>query len=452
MDKLLIKNATVINEGNRLNEDILIEGDLITSISKKIQIDSDTQVIDAHGLILIPGMIDDQVHFREPGLTHKGNILSESKAAIAGGVTSYIEMPNTSPNTTTVEEFNKKMSIASINSYSNFSFMFGGTNDNLDEIKKIDPTEVAGIKLFLGSSTGKMLIDNLNSIEKIFSSTLLPISAHCEDEQTIRNNSKKYKEIYGENVPMELHPLIRSEEACYKSSKYAVDLAKKTGARLNVFHISTRKELDLFNNKLPVEEKKLTAEVCAHHLWFTDKDYKKLGSKIKWNPAIKSQSDKDALWNAIKEDKIDIIASDHAPHTEIEKQKSYFNCPSGGPMVQHTILSLLEESPKHGVSIEKIVEKIAHNPSKIFKIKKRGFIKEGYYADIVLVDPNSPTLVSKKSLLYKCGWSPFEGVTFSSSIHTTILNGRVVYSNGVVNETPNGKKLLFDRRIHLQKN
>ena len=445
MDKLLIKNATVINEGNRLNEDILIEGDLITSISKKIQIDSDTQVIDAHGLILIPGMIDDQVHFREPGLTHKGNILSESKAAIAGGVTSYIEMPNTSPNTTTVEEFNKKMSIASINSYSNFSFMFGGTNDNLDEIKKIDPTEVAGIKLFLGSSTGKMLIDNLNSIEKIFSSTLLPISAHCEDEQTIRNNSKKYKEIYGENVPMELHPLIRSEEACYKSSKYAVDLAKKTGARLNVFHISTRKELDLFNNKLPVEEKKLTAEVCAHHLWFTDKDYKKLGSKIKWNPAIKSQSDKDALWNAIKEDKIDIIASDHAPHTEIEKQKSYFNCPSGGPMVQHTILSLLEESPKHGVSIEKIVEKIAHNPSKIFKIKKRGFIKEGYYADIVLVDPNSPTLVSKKSLLYKCGWSPFEGVTFSSSIHTTILNGRVVYSNGVVNETPNGKKLVFDR-------
>ena len=445
MGKLLIKNATIINEGSRLYEDILIDGDIITSISKKIQIDSDTQVIEAHGLILIPGMIDDQVHFREPGLTHKGNILSESKAAIAGGVTSYIEMPNTNPNTTTVEEFNKKISIASINSYSNFSFMFGGTNDNLDEIKKIDPTEVAGIKLFLGSSTGKMLIDNLNSIEKIFSSTSLPISAHCEDEQTIRNNTKKYKQIYGENVPMELHPEIRSEEACYKSSKYAVDLAKKTGARLNVFHISTKKELALFENKLPVEQKKITAEVCAHHLWFTDKDYKKLGSKIKWNPAIKSQSDKDALWNAIKEDKIDIIASDHAPHTEIEKENSYFNCPSGGPMVQHTILSLLEESPKHGVSIEKIVEKIAHNPSKIFKIKKRGFIKEGYYADIVLVDPSSPTLVSKKSLLYKCGWSPFEGVTFSSSIHSTILNGRVVYSNGVVNETPNGKKLVFDR-------
>lgn len=445
MEKLLIKNATIINEGNRIKEDILIEGEIISSISKKIKIDSVTKVIDADGLILIPGMIDDQVHFREPGLTHKGNISSESKAAIAGGVTSYIEMPNTIPNTTTIEDFNKKISIASTNSFSNFSFMFGGTNDNLDEIKKIDPTQVAGIKLFLGSSTGKMLIDDLNSIEKIFSSTSIPISAHCEDEQIIKNNSKKFKEIYGENVPMEYHPAIRSEEACYKSSKYATDLAKITGARLNVFHISTQKELDLFENKLPVEQKKLTAEVCAHHLWFTDKDYKKLGSKIKWNPAIKSQSDKDALWSAIKDDKIDIIASDHAPHTETEKENSYFNCPSGGPMVQHTILSLLEESPKHGVNIEKIVEKIAHNPSKVFNISKRGFVKEGYFADIVLIDPNSPTLVSKKSLLYKCGWSPFEGVTFSSSIHSTILNGRVVYSNGKVNETPYGKKLVFDR-------
>ena len=445
MGKLLIKNATIINEGNRLEGDILIEGEIISSISKNIHTDLDTEVIDADGLILIPGMIDDQVHFREPGLTHKGNISSESKAAIAGGVTSYIEMPNTSPNTTTVKEFNKKISIASSTSYSNFSFMFGGTNDNLDEIKKIDPTEVAGIKIFLGSSTGKMLIDNLNSIEKIFSSTSLPISAHCEDEKTIRGNSKKIKDIYGENVPMECHPRIRSVEACYKSSKYATDLAKETGARLNVFHISTQKELDLFDNKIPIEEKKITAEVCAHHLWFTDKDYKKLGSKIKWNPAIKSKSDKNALWNAIKEDRIDIIASDHAPHTKAEKENSYFNCPSGGPMVQHTILSLLDESPKHGVSIEKIVEKIAHNPSKVFNIEKRGFIKEGYYADIVLIDLNSPTLVSKKSLIYKCGWSPFEGITFSSSIHTTILNGKVVYSDGKVNETPHGKKLVFDR-------
>jgi dihydroorotase len=445
MSKLLIKNPTIINEGKRFRKNLLIDGEKIISISSNIKTDVNTEIINAEGLILIPGMIDDQVHFREPGLTHKGNIFSESKAAVAGGVTSYIEMPNTNPNTTSVEEFNKKITIASNDSFSNFSFMFGGTNDNIDEIKKLNPSEVAGIKLFLGSSTGKMLIDNVSSIEKIFLSTSLPISVHCEDEQIIRNNSKKYKEIYGEDIPIEYHPEIRSVDACYKSSKYATDLAKKTGAKLNVFHISTQKELDLFENKLPVEQKKITAEVCAHHLWFTDKDYKKLGSKIKWNPAIKSQIDKNSLWNAVKEDKIDIIASDHAPHTEIEKQNSYFDCPSGGPMVQHTIISLLEECPKHGVSIEKIVEKIAHNPSKVFNIKKRGFIKEGYYADIVLIDPNSPTLVTKKSLLYKCGWSPFEGITFSSSIHTTILNGRVVFSNGKVNKTPNGKKLIFDR-------
>ena len=445
MARLLIKNGEVINEGNRFVTDILIKDEIISLISNNINIDSETEVIDADGLILIPGMIDDQVHFREPGLTHKGNISSESKAAIAGGVTSYIEMPNTIPNTTTIEEFNKKIKIATNNSYSNFSFMFGGTNDNIDEIKKIDPTEVAGIKLFLGSSTGKMLIDNLNSIENIFSSTSLPISAHCEDEQTIKNNLKKYKEIYGEDIPIHVHPKIRSVEACYKSSKFATELAKRTGAKLNVFHISTQMELDLFENTLPVEQKKITAEVCAHHLWFTDKDYEKLGSKIKWNPAIKSKSDKDSLWKAIKEDKIDIIASDHAPHTEIEKENSYFNCPSGGPMVQHTIISLIDESAKHEVNIEKVVEKIAHNPAKIFNIKKRGFIREGYFADLVLIDPKSPTLVTKKSLLYKCGWSPFEGLTFNSSIHTTILNGRVVYSEGKINQTPYGKKLVFER-------
>ena len=376
MDSLLIKNAKIINEGNIFVGDILIEGEIISSISNKINIDSRTEVIDADGLLLIPGMIDDQVHFREPGLTHKGDISSESKAAIAGGVTSYIEMPNTNPNTTTIEEFNKKIKIATNNSYSNFSFMFGGTNDNINEIKKIDPSEVAGIKLFLGSSTGKMLIDNLNSIENIFSSTSLPISAHCEDEQTIKNNSKKYKEIYGEDIPIHIHPKIRSVEACYKSSKFATELAKRTGAKLNVFHISTQMELDLFENTLPVEQKKITAEVCAHHLWFTDKDYEKLGSKIKWNPAIKSNSDKDSLWKAIKEDKIDIIASDHAPHTEIEKENSYFNCPSGGPMVQHTIISLLDESPKHGVNIEKVIEKIAHNPAKIFNIKKEDLLEK----------------------------------------------------------------------------
>ena len=445
MDSLLIKNAKIINEGNIFVGDILIEGEIISSISNKINIDSGTEVIDAEGLMLIPGMIDDQVHFREPGLTNKGNISSESKAAIAGGVTSYIEMPNTNPNTTTIKEFNKKIKIATNNSYSNFSFMFGGTNDNINEIKKIDPSEVAGIKLFLGSSTGKMLIDNLNSIENIFSSTSLPISAHCEDEQTIKNNSKKYKEIYGEDIPIHVHPKIRSVEACYKSSKFATELAKRTGAKLNVFHISTQMELDLFENTLPVEQKKLTAEVCAHHLWFTDKDYIELGSKIKWNPAIKSENDRDALWKALKDDKIDIIASDHAPHTLEEKNNKYLSCPSGGPMVQHTILSLLQNCKKYDVPYEKIVEKIAHNPAIIFKVNNRGFIRKGYFADIVLIDTNTPTIVPKDSLLYKCGWAPFEGQKFDNSIYKTILNGNVVYEHGKVNSIPYGKKITFDR-------
>tara|TARA_E500000331_G_C17183412_1_gene681560 strand:- start:226 stop:1197 length:972 start_codon:yes stop_codon:yes gene_type:complete len=323
--------------------------------------------------------------------------------------------------------------------------MFGGTNDNISEIKKINKSEVAGVKLFLGSSTGKMLIDNLSAIENIFNSTKLPISAHCEDEQTIRDNTNYYKNIYGEDIPIELHPKIRSDKACLKSSEFAVKLANKTGARLNVFHISTAKELKLFDNKIDIKNKKITAEVCAHHLWFTDNDYKKLGSKIKWNPAIKSQTDKDELWKALKEDKIDIIASDHAPHTEEEKNNKYLNCPSGGPMVQHTILSILQNCENYGVKIEKIVEKIAHNPAIIFQINKRGFLREGYYADIVLIDTNTPTFVTKDSLFYKCGWSPFEGQKFDNSIYKTILNGRVVYSDGKVKPLPIGKKLTFNR-------
>ena len=342
MNKLLIKNATIINENKRSLKDIYIEGEYIKEINTHIDLDDEVEIINAKGLLVIPGMIDDQVHFREPGLTHKGDISSESMAAVAGGVTSYIEMPNTFPNTTSIKEFNKKIETASTKSFANFSFMFGGTNDNISEIKKINKSEVAGVKLFLGSSTGKMLIDNLSAIENIFNSTKLPISAHCEDEQTIRDNTNYYKNIYGEDIPIELHPKIRSDKACLKSSEFAVKLANKTGARLNVFHISTAKELKLFDNKIDIKNKKITAEVCAHHLWFTDNDYKKLGSKIKWNPAIKSQTDKDELWKALKEDKIDIIASDHAPHTEEEKNNKYLNCPSGGPMVQHTILSILQ--------------------------------------------------------------------------------------------------------------
>ena len=445
MNKLLIKNATIINENKRSLKDIYIEGEYIKEINTHIDLDDEVEIINAKGLLVIPGMIDDQVHFREPGLTHKGDISSESMAAVAGGVTSYIEMPNTFPNTTSIKEFNKKIETASTKSFANFSFMFGGTNDNISEIKKINKSEVAGVKLFLGSSTGKMLIDNLSAIENIFNSTKLPISAHCEDEQTIRDNTNYYKNIYGEDIPVELHPKIRSDKACLKSSEFAVKLANKTGARLNVFHISTAKELKLFDNKIDIKNKKITAEVCAHHLWFTDDDYKKLGSKIKWNPAIKSQTDKDELWKALKEDKIDIIASDHAPHTEEEKNNKYLNCPSGGPMVQHTILSILQNCENYGVKIEKIVEKIAHNPAIIFQINKRGFLREGYYADIVLIDTSTPTLVTKDSLFYKCGWSPFEGQKFDNSIYKTILNGRVVYSDGKVKPLPIGKKLTFNR-------
>jgi len=445
MNKLIIKDIIIINEGLRSASDIYIEGDFIKKIGINIKLDNDVQIIDGKGYLAIPGMIDDQVHFREPGLTHKGDIRSESKAAIAGGVTSYFEMPNTFPNTTSIKEFENKIKIASNNSFANYSFMLGGTNDNMNEIERIDEKQVAGIKLFLGSSTGKMLIDNKSSIENIFNSTSLPISAHCEDEQTIKDNTEHYKSLYGEDIPISAHPEIRNDEACIKSSNFAVTLAKKTGARLNVFHISTAIELDLFDGNLDLNDKKITSEVCAHHLWFSDEDYNRLGSKIKWNPAIKSKDDRDALWKAIKDNKIDIIASDHAPHTIEEKNNKYLNCPSGGPMVQHTILSLLQNCEKHGVSIEKIVEKIAHNPATIFKVNNRGFLREGYYADIVLIDTNTPTVVTKESLLYKCGWSPFEGQKFDNSIYKTILNGNVVYEDGVVNSIPHGKKITFNR-------
>ena len=445
MNKLLIKDIIIINEGLRTASDIYIEGEFIKKIGNNIKLDNDVKIIDGKGHLAIPGMIDDQVHFREPGLTHKGDIRSESIAAIAGGVTSYFEMPNTHPNTTSVKEFENKINIASNNSFANYSFMLGGTNDNINEIKRIDERQVAGIKLFLGSSTGKMLIDDISSIENIFNSTSLPISAHCEDEQTIKDNTEHYRILHGEDIPISAHPQIRNEEACFKSSNFAVTLAKKTGARLNVFHISTAIELDLFDGNVDLKDKKITSEVCAHHLWFSDEDYDVLGSKIKWNPAIKSKDDRDALWKAIKDNKIDIIASDHAPHTIEEKNNKYLNCPSGGPMVQHTILSLLQNCEKHGVSIEKIVEKISHNPATIFKVNNRGFLREGYYADIVLIDINTPTVVSKESLLYKCGWSPFEGQKFDNSIHKTILNGNIVYENGKVNAIPYGKKITFNR-------
>jgi len=444
MNAYLIKNATIVNEGASFLSDILIENGIIKKISDSIALDS-IPVIDAEGKYLIPGLIDDQVHFREPGLTHKATIDTESRAAVAGGVTTFIEMPNTVPQATTQKLLQDKFDIAEKTSFVNYSFMFGGTNDNLEELLQTDPKTVAGIKLFLGSSTGNMLVDNLDVLEKIFSSTQLIISVHCEDEATIKKNTAHYKALYGENIPIELHPVIRSEEACYLSSSKAIALAKKTGARLHVFHLSTAKETALFRNDIPLEEKQITAEVCVHHLWFSDKDYKEKGTHIKWNPAVKTAEDRQGLWDALLDDRIDIIASDHAPHTLEEKSNSYLSAPSGGPLVQHTLLALLEKVKEQVFSIEKLVEKACHNPAKIFQIEKRGFIREGYFADLVLVDMKAAQTVSKENILYKCGWSPFEGITFSSSVTHTFVNGVLIYNQGVFNTSTKGKRITFNR-------
>ena len=446
MGLTLIKNAKIVNEGSIFEGDVLIDGEYIVDIDTSISSKSaDTTIIDAEGKYLIPGAIDDQVHFREPGLTHKANIETESRAAVAGGITSFIEMPNTVPQATTQKILEEKFEAASKTAYANYSFMFGGTNNNLDELLKTDPTNVAGIKLFLGSSTGDMLVDDQKILEKIFSSTKMLIAVHCEDETTVQNNLDTYLKEYGDDIPIEFHPKIRSEEACYLSSSKAIKLAKKTGARLHVFHLSTAKETKLFSNKIPIEKKKITAEVCVHHLWFDENDYKEKGTFIKWNPAIKTEKDKEGLWKALLDDRIDVIATDHAPHTKEEKQNVYTKAPSGGPLVQHALPALFT-AHRHGkISVEKIVEKMCHNPAKIFKIEKRGFIKKGYYADIVLIDVASPWTVQKNNILYKCGWSPFEGTTFYSKITHTFVNGNLIYNKGKFNDTIKGKRLLFNR-------
>jgi dihydroorotase len=385
------------------------------------------------------------VHFREPGLTYKADLASESKAAVAGGITSFIEMPNTVPPATTQELLEEKFRLAENRAWANYSFMIGGTNDNLEELLRTDGKNVAGIKLFLGSSTGNMLVDDAEVLESIFSSTDLLIAVHCEDETTIKNNLDKQKSVFGDNIPIEMHPVIRSEEACYKSSSKAIDLAKRTGARLHVFHLSTARESDLFTNKIPLEQKQITAEVCVHHLWFDDRDYASKGSLIKWNPAVKTKKDKEGLWKALLDDRIDIIATDHAPHTLEEKRQVYTKAPSGGPLVQHALMAMMEAVKEEIFSVERLVEKMCHNPAKIFRIHKRGFIRKGYYADLVMVDPDKPFTVSKDNILYKCGWSPFEGNTFSSSVTHTFVNGQLLYSNGFFMAEPCGKRLLFDR-------
>jgi len=445
MKKTLIKNAQIVNENVVFNGDLLIENNIIKEISETISASENTTVIDAKGCFLLPGFIDDQVHFREPGLTHKATIATESKAAIAGGITSFIEMPNTVPQATTQELLEDKFNIASKTSYANYSFMFGGTNDNLEELLKTNPKNVAGIKLFLGSSTGNMLVDNEDVLEKIFSSTKMLISVHCEDEATIRKNTEQYKAIYSDDIPLKFHPIIRSEEACYLSSSRAIELAKKTGARLHVFHLSTEKETHLFRNDIPLEEKQITAEVCIHHLWFSDEDYDEKGTLIKWNRAVKTANDRAGLWKALLDDRIDVIATDHAPHTIEEKKNVYTKASSGGPLVQHALTAILEKVKDGTLSIGKAVEKMSHNPAKIFKIEKRGFIKEGFYADLVLVNPALSNTVSKETLLYKCGWSPFEGTTFSSTITHTFVNGNLMYENGNFNEEIKGERLIFNR-------
>ena len=446
MNTILIKNAQIVNEGKIRRGDLLIKDDRIAEIADHISVkSSNTAVIDADGQYLVPGMIDDQVHFREPGLTQKATIATESKAAVAGGITSFIEMPNTIPQATTIALLEDKFAIASDTSWANYSFMFGGTNDNLEEILKVDETKVAGLKLFLGSSTGNMLVDDAVILEEIFSKTNLLISAHCEDETTIRKNMEKYVEMYGDDIPMEMHPEIRSEEACYISSSRAIKLAKKTGARLHVFHLSTEKETHLFDNKLPLAEKKITAEVCIHHLYFTDQDYKTKGTKIKWNPAVKTQKDKDGLWKALNDGRIDVIATDHAPHTIEEKNQVYTKAPSGGPLVQHAMDALFEMHHKGYVSVEKLVEKTAHNPAILFQIKERGFIREGYKADLVLINPTAPWTVNKENIGYKCGWSPFEGTTFKSRVTHTFVNGVLVFSNGKYRKKGVSERLTFNR-------
>ncbi|MDP5061388.1 MAG: dihydroorotase [Maribacter sp.] len=444
MGKILLKNGTIVNEGIIQQSDILIVDDIIVKVARDIS-DADAEVIDVTGKHILPGVIDDQVHFREPGLTHKGTIATESRAALAGGITTFMEQPNTTPQTTTIEKLEEKFAMAANAAYANYSFLFGGTNDNLEELKRLDKNACSGIKLFLGSSTGNMLVDDEKVIESIFRNTEMVISAHCEDETTIRKNMEKYKAEYGDDIPITMHPIIRSEEACYLSSSRAIALAKKTGARLHVFHLSTGKETDLFRNDIPLEQKKITAEVCIHHLWFSDADYAEKGSLIKWNPAVKTAKDRDMLWDALLDDRIDVIATDHAPHLLEEKDNVYTKAPSGGPLVQHALNAMLEKVKEGKITLEKMVQKMCHNPAILFQIEKRGYIREGYYADLVVADLNSPWTVTKENIAYKCKWSPFENTTFSSKVVHTFINGHLGYSNGQFSEKRNAKRLTYNR-------
>jgi dihydroorotase len=447
MSSILIKNAIIVNEGKSFRGDLLITEELISAIGNytEMHIPAGTKIIDAKGLLLIPGVIDDQVHFREPGLTHKGDINSESKAAVAGGVTSYMDMPNTDPQTISIKTLEDKYHLGSERSLANFSFYIGATNTNLKEVMNADPSEVCGIKLFMGSSTGNMLVDNEKALEELFTNAPMIITAHCEDEQIIKKNSGEYRQKYGEDIPIRMHPLIRSREACFSSSSRAIRLAKENNARLHILHLSTADELKLFSNELPLDQKRITGEVCVHHLWFEESSYDNLGTFIKWNPAIKTRFDRDALLNGLNNKLIDIVATDHAPHTLAEKKNSYFKAPSGGPLIQHSLAVMLELWHMKKISLENVVQLMCHNPAILFNIKERGFIREGYKADICLLNPADPWTVSKENILYKCGWSPFEGTTFNSKVVKTIINGTIVYDEGLINEDYRGQRLQFNR-------
>jgi dihydroorotase len=445
MNSILITNANIVNEGKVFQGDVFIKGQFIDAIGKDLSSKQADRVIDAKGNFLMPGAIDDQVHFREPGLTHKATIFTESRAAVAGGVTSFMEMPNTSPPTFTQQLLEDKYQIASKTSLANYSFFIGAANDNLEEVMRTDIRKVCGLKIFMGSSTGNLLVDNEKMLEGFFSRFPTLIATHCEHEPTIRKNTEDFKEKYGEDMPIEYHPLIRNEEACYLSSSFAVGLAKKHGTKLHILHISTAKETSLFDNSIPLEKKKVTAEACVHHLWFKDSDYAKMGTLIKWNPAIKTEKDRQEIFNALLDGRIDVVATDHAPHTLEEKRNTYFKAPSGGPLVQHSLVAMLEFFHQRKITMEKIVQKMAHNPAILFQISRRGFIREGYFADLVLVDPNSPWMVSSENILAKCGWSPFENRQFKSKVTHTFVSGNLVYSDGVIHEGQMGQRLLFER-------
>ena len=443
---ILIRNAQIVNEGQTFKGDVLIEGEHIRKISKSsIKPEESMEVIDAEGLYLLPGVIDDQVHFRDPGLTYKADLYTESRAAVAGGVTSFMDMPNTIPNTLTQELLEEKYKMAAEKSLANFSFYMGVSNDNLDEVLKTNPRKVCGVKVFMGSSTGNMLVDDDDVLENIFSKAPLLVAVHCEDETTISKNNTEFFARYGEDAPPEVHPMIRTAEACFLSSSKAVALAKKNNTRLHILHLSTEVEMSLFDNTIPLEKKQITAEVCVHHLWFSDEDYKTKGNFIKWNPAIKSSSDRTALFESLLNGKIDVVATDHAPHTLEEKAKPYYQAPSGGPMVQHSLIAMLEFYHRKKISLEQVVEKMCHNPALLFQVEKRGFIREGYFADLVLVHLQDKWTVEKSGLYYKCGWSPMEGEEFSSRVMTTFVNGHKVFEKDTFNESKKGKRLTFNR-------